>query len=105
VFRKHQGLALNQPVVTAIELDPADNLNHIFVTYPRRLEPRDVSYEVIISNDLLTWNVGTNYVQEVQATDDGNGLTETVKARVVAPYSTFTNWFITVRTWLRATGP
>ena len=103
--RDPKSFETNQPVVSAIELDPADSLNHIFVTYRRRLEPRDVSYEVIISNDLLTWNAGTNYVQEVQATDDGNGLTETVKARVVAPYSTFTNWFITVRTWLRATGP
>jgi len=95
----------NSPVTTAIELDPSDGKNHIMITYPRRLEPTDTSYAVYASNDLIHWQTGTNYVQELQATDDGNNLTETVKAEVVAPYTTATNQFVNVRVWLRATGP
>ncbi len=95
----------NSPVTTAIELDPSDGKNHIMITYPRRLEPTDTSYAVYVSNDLIHWQTGTNYVQELQATDDGNNLTETVKAEVVAPYTTDTNQFVNVRVWLRATGP
>jgi hypothetical protein len=75
------------------------------LTYPRRIEPTDVGYEVAVSSDLIVWQTGTNYVEELQATPDGNNLTETVKARVVAPYSTSTNQFFTVRVWLRATRP
>jgi hypothetical protein len=58
---------------------------------------------VHVSNDLVTWHTGTNYVQEIQATDDGNGLTETVKARLTVPFSTSTNQFVTVKVWLRVT--
>jgi hypothetical protein len=75
------------------------------LTYPRRIEPTDVSYAVAVSSDLVTWQTGTNYVTELQATPDGNNLTETVTARLVAPFSTSTNQFITVRVWLRATRP
>jgi hypothetical protein len=93
------------PLTTAIEVNPSDNKNHITLTYQRRIEPTDVEYEVRISPDLFTWHSGTNYVEEIQATDDGNNLTQTVKARLVAPWSTSTNQFLTIRVWLRATGP
>jgi hypothetical protein len=89
----------NSPLVAVVET------NHITLTYTRRLEPTDTSYEVVVSNDLLTWNSGTNYVQEISATDDGNSLTETVKARLVAPWPSGTNQFVTVKVWLRSTGP
>jgi hypothetical protein len=93
------------PLTTAIEVNPSDNKNHITLTYQRRIEPTDVEYEVRISPDLFTWHSGTNYVEEIQATDDGNNLTQTVKARLVAPWSTGTNQFLTIRVWLQATGP
>ncbi len=95
----------NSPLVSAIELNPADGKNHLTFTYHRRLEPTDTGYAAYISNDLLTWNTGTNYVEEISATDDGNGITQTVKSRVVAPYSTIPVQFVTVRVWLRVTRP
>ncbi len=95
----------NPPVVMTIETDPADGNPYLTIQYPRRLEPTDTTYEVHVSNDLSIWQTGTNYVQELQATDDGNGLTETVKARLTAPFSTATNQFVTVKVWLRVTKP
>ena len=94
----------NSPLVMTIELDPTDQQQYVMLTYPRRIEPTDVGYDVAVSSDLATWHTGTNYVQELQAVPDPNGLTETVTARLVAPYSASTNQFITVRVWLRATG-
>jgi hypothetical protein len=91
----------NALVTTAIET------NHITITYQRRLEPTDVSYEVRVANNVLgPWQTGTNYIRDVLVTDDGNGLTETVKAQVVAPWPTTPPaQFINLRVWLRATGP
>jgi hypothetical protein len=89
----------NAPVATAIEVDPRDGKPHITVTYHRRLQPIDVLYGVFVSNDLLSWNTGTDYLEELQVTNDGNNLTETVKLQVVAPYSTTTNQFINLRVW------
>ena len=96
----------NAFVTTALELNPADGKNHITITYKRRLEPTDVAYQVRVSNDLRTWNSGTNHVEEISVTDDANGMTETVKARVVAPWPVAGNaQFISVRVWLKTTGP
>jgi len=67
--------------------------------------PNRVGYEVAVSSDLVTWRTGTNYVEELGAMPDGNNVTETVTARLVAPYSASTNRFITVLVWLRTTGP
>jgi hypothetical protein len=45
-------------------------------------------------------------VKEIQATDDGNTLTETVKAQLVAPWPNATkSQFLTVRVRLLSTGP
>jgi hypothetical protein len=95
----------NSPLVAVIEADPGTGSNHITITFTRRIEPTDTSYEIVVSNDLLTWNAGPAHVEEISATDDGNALTETVKARLVAPWPNGTNQFVTVRVWLRATGP
>jgi hypothetical protein len=95
----------NWPVATTVDLYPDDNQYHITITYPRRLDPTDTGYAVYISNDLMNWQTGTNAVQELQAVDDGNGITQTVTARVAAPYTTQTNQFVDVRVWLRVTGP
>ena len=87
------------PLVTMIES------NHITLTFQRRLPPTDTSYEPYVSSDLVNWQGGTNVIEEVLVTDDGNMLTETVKARVVAPYSLSTNTFIKVSVRLLTTGP
>ena len=95
----------NAPVVGALVLNPADDQRYFTLTYHRRLPPTDTAYAVYVSNDLVSWQTGTNYVQEVQTTDDGNALTETVTARVVAPFSPATSQFVTVRVWLLTTKP
>jgi len=95
----------NAPVLTSIQTDPTDGLPHVVLTYHRRLNPTDVAYAACVSNDLLLWNTGDDYIEELQATDDGNGISETVTARVKAPLSDSGNLFITVRVWLLATEP
>ena len=95
----------NGPLVTTIEMDTTNQQQYVVLTYPRRIEPTDVGYAVAVSSDLITWNTGTNYVEELQAVPDANNVMETVTARLVAPYSVSTNQFITVRVWLRTNGP
>ena len=79
----------NAPLVMSIELDPTDQQQYVMLTYPRRIDPKDVGYEVAVSSDLKVWHTGTNYVEEVQATPDPSYVTETVKVRVVEPYLEF----------------
>jgi hypothetical protein len=81
----------NSPMTVSIELNPADGQNHITLTCQRRIQPVDVNYAVYISNDLLAWNTGPTYVDEISVTPDANGFTETVKARIIAPYTLTTN--------------
>jgi hypothetical protein len=95
----------NAPVVAALALDPADGQRYFTLTYHRRLPPTDAAYAVYLSSDLVNWQTGTNCVQELQTADDGNGLTETVTARVIAPFSPATNQFVSVRVWLLTTKP
>ena len=105
VNRDPKASATNSPLAMSIELDLTHQPQYVLLTYLRRIEPTDVNYDVAVSSDLVTWHTGTNYVEELQATPDGNNLTETVKARLVAPVAISTNQFVTVRVWLRATGP
>ncbi|HYG23968.1 MAG TPA: hypothetical protein VEH04_14385, partial [Verrucomicrobiae bacterium] len=95
----------DSPMITTLELNPATSRQHITLTYQRRLEPTDVGYEVRTSSDLVNWNFGSEHIEEIEVVDDGNGLTETVKARVVAPWPTGSRQFVTIRVWLRSTGP
>ncbi|MGI8964790.1 MAG: hypothetical protein ACR2H1_01740, partial [Limisphaerales bacterium] len=96
--REPKSTETSSVITTAIELNPVDGQYHITLTYQRRLPPVDVRYAVYVSNDLSTWTTGPAYVEELQVTSDGNGLTETVKARVKAPFTLMTNQFITVST-------
>ncbi len=93
------------PLVTAVELNPNNSQNYITLTYKRRLSPTDTAYEVLVSNDMKTWNTGEEYVTELLVTDDGNGITETVKAQLVQPSLMSTNYFINLRVTLMTTGP
>ena len=98
-------LETNGPLVMTIEMDTTNQQQYVMLTYLRRVEPTDVGYAVAVSSDLVTWHTGTNYVEELQAIPDAYNVMETVTARLVAPYSVSTNQFITVRVWLRTTGP
>jgi hypothetical protein len=55
------------------------------ITYRRLKAPRDIDYTIEVSADLATWNSGTGFTQELAASDDGNGVTETVRVKVIAP--------------------
>jgi subtilisin family serine protease len=55
------------------------------VSYTRLLGAAGVSYTVEVSQDLLTWNSGSLYTQDVSAIDDGNGLTQTVTVQTLLP--------------------
>jgi hypothetical protein len=94
-----------RPLVTALESIPGSSSRRITFTYRRRLAPTDVQYTPYFSHDLATWRTGPGLIEELSVTDDGNALTETVKARLAAPYSTSTNTFITVGVRLMTTGP
>jgi hypothetical protein len=94
----------NAPMLVKLQSDPS-GLEHAVLTFHRRLAPTDVGYEPAFSEDLVTWHSGSNYVEELQAVDDGNSVTETVTARVLTPISAQINQFVTVRVWLKATQP
>jgi hypothetical protein len=86
--------------VWGFETDTNDGLQHLTITYTRRLPPRDVQYGVFVSTDLRTWNSGTNWVEEFFASPDSNGFTETVKSRALMPFPNKTNLFMNLRVWL-----
>ena len=97
--------ATNPPVVTALETNALTGELQITLPYTRRLAPTDTAYAAAVSSDLVTWQTDTLAVEELSATDDGNTLTETVKARVVTPLAGHSPQFVTVRVWLLSTGP
>jgi hypothetical protein len=103
--RDPKGPETNSPLLTAIEFDPGDGMDHITLRYQRRLAPTDVGYAVAISTNLLDWQTGTSLVEEISAIPDTNGLTETVEARLLAPWPSAVPQFITVQVWLLSTGP
>src|SRR6185295_17506536 len=53
VNREPKTAETNSPVITTLEMNPSDNKNHITVTFHRRKEPTDVSYEIRVSNDCI----------------------------------------------------
>ncbi len=84
-----------------LETNTNDGLQHLTFTYTRRLSPRDVEYGVYVSTNLLSWNTGTNYVEEFFRTNDANGITETVKTRALAPYPSPAPLYMNLRVWLQ----
>ena len=89
------------PYRWGFETSTNDHRLHLTLTYTRRLPPRDVEYGVYVSTNLLTWNTGTNYVEEFFRTNDANNITETVKTRALMPYPSPTNLFMNIRVWLQ----
>jgi len=67
------------------------------VTFTRRKQPRDISYHLEVSSDLVLWNEGVGFSLETQAADDGNGITETVTVRAVAPVTPGARLFMRLR--------
>jgi hypothetical protein len=76
----------NRVFVINVEISPLDNEPYFVLNFKRRLPPSDMIYEVFVSDDLIHWESGTTYVQELApATNDGNNVTETVRVRVKDP--------------------
>jgi hypothetical protein len=67
------------------------------VTHARRKAPRDINYVVEVSSDLATWNSGAATMEELSAVDDGNGVTETVRLRVISDVSAIGQRFTRLR--------
>lgn len=74
---------------------------YLTVSYTRLLDAAGISYTVEVSQDLLTWNSGSLYTEEVGAVDDGNGMTQTVTAQALQPVNGTAHLF----TRLRVTQP
>ncbi len=89
------------PFAWGFETNTSDGLEHLTMTYTRRLPPRDVQYGVFVSTNLLTWNTGTNWVEEFFQSSDPNGITETVKTRALMAFPSKTNLFMALRVWLQ----
>jgi hypothetical protein len=80
-----------------IQHDPGDGNDYLTITFTQLKTPIGFSYHVEVSDDLAIWNEGTGFTQQTQATDDGNGLTQTVTARAITPVSLANRKFIRLR--------
>ena len=77
--------------------DTFDGNDYLTISYTRRKPPRDVSYHVETSDDLMIWSEGATYTQESQISDDGNGSTETVTVRALPPANQVSKKFMRLR--------
>ncbi len=66
------------------QIENLSGTDALVVTHQRRKTPRDIDYVLEVSSNLAAWSSGTGAAQELSATDDGNGITETVRLRVLA---------------------
>ncbi len=80
-----------------VQHDSSDGNNYLTVVYTRRIAPSGITYHVEASNDLVNWNEGTGFTQEMQATDDGNGITQTVTTRASTALSQGNRQFLRLR--------
>ena len=66
------------------QVENVSGTDALVVTHKRRKTPRDIDYVLEISPDLTSWSSGGAVAQELNTSDDGNGITETVRLRVLA---------------------
>jgi len=90
----------NPPYTWGFETDTNDHLRHLTLTYTRILPPRVVQYGVYVSTNLLTWNTGTNSVEDFYRTNNADGVTETVKTRALLPFPGTADLFMNIQVWL-----
>lgn len=92
--KKPDGTNLLSP---SIAHDLLDGKDYLTITYTRRKPPRDITYHLEASDALTVWNEGAAFTQEMLVTDDGNGLTDTVTARALAPIAPGARQFLRLR--------
>jgi hypothetical protein len=67
----------------SVELDPADGLNYLTLSYRRLIQPGGVSYQIEISEDCAAWSADAARTEQVGTPAvAGDGLTETVTTRI-----------------------
>jgi len=66
------------------QIENVSGTDALVVTHKRRKTPRDIDYVLEVSSNLAAWNSGSFVAQELSASDDGNGITETVRLRVLS---------------------
>ena len=72
------GMPTSSTVVNA-----SDGLTYLHYFYIRRTDAPQLSYTVEVSDNLISWQSGTDYTQEISASPTGDGVTELVTARVL----------------------
>jgi len=97
--RDPQALNFSPPLGTSWRTNNGSTF--LTMSYTRLLNAAGISYAVEVSPDLLTWNSGSVYTQEVSAVDDGNGVTQTVTVQALQPVNGTPHLF----TRLRVTQP
>jgi hypothetical protein len=83
------------PRGVSVTIAPVDGAPTAIFAYPRRKAPRDITYVEEISNDLAAWSNGLTTVWQVS--DDTNGVTETVRTRLLPPRDQASNAFFRMR--------
>lgn len=72
------------------------------VRFHRRIAAVDLSYELEVSTDLNAWQSGPNYSRFLlPPTNDGNGVTETVRAQVFGPLTLPSQRFVRLKVTLQ----
>jgi hypothetical protein len=82
--------------------DPGGPVKAYVVRFHRRLPPNDVLYEVQITADFNTWISGPNVTSELfPRQDDGNGVSETSRVRILDSLSGSTRKFVRLKVRLQ----
>jgi hypothetical protein len=82
--------------------DPGGPVKAYVVRFHRRLPPNDVLYEVQVTLDFNTWIGGANVTTELfPRQDDGNGVTETSRVRILDSLSGSTRRFVRLKVRLQ----
>ncbi|BCU78751.1 hypothetical protein llg_34660 [Luteolibacter sp. LG18] len=88
----------SRPGITgANTVDPNDGKKYLNLTFHRHLGMVDSTCHVETTTDLVHWNEGGGYTVVGSPVNDGNGLTETVVAKVAAPVDATDKTFIRLR--------
>jgi len=70
---------------------------YMTLTYTQAIAALDITYTPEVSPDLKTWNSGPNYTVVVSASNNADGVTQTVVARDLAPVGSLIERFMRLR--------
>ncbi len=59
--------------------------NYLTLTYTQVISATDITYTVQVSNDLQTWNSGPAYTTQISATNNPDGVTQSVTVQDLTP--------------------